>query len=149
MNGDPDLNQGVNPQNPAAAGAMDDNGQEAPRRLRRRRSFVASDVVRDADRIRARLADRFNDDDLPVLTEVVVEPDGRKTATGASTWASQVEQHLGAVLPGLLQSALADAGQRLQQQIEAEIAHSLRQFLSQHSVPETDQEPGSAVAADD
>jgi len=152
VNNDSDSINDVDPQNRKLDGDRDENRPESPRRLGRRRSFVAYDVAQNAERIRTRLARSFDDDDLPVLTDVAAEPDGDAIVAGvdAGTLTRLVEQRLNEVLPGLLQAALSDVGLRLQRQIEADIGQTLRQFLAQHSpAPAAGRETGPDAAAGD
>ncbi|HPP47576.1 MAG TPA: hypothetical protein PLF25_08780, partial [Accumulibacter sp.] len=127
MSEKPDLIERANLLIKAESGVLIQANPEALRQLRRRRSFIASDRATLAGQIRARLtSSQADDDDLPVLTEEVAAEDVDSATPGsdlspplASELAGMVEQRLAELLPGLVQTVLANSSRQLQQAIEA------------------------------
>jgi hypothetical protein len=127
--------------NPEAATAAGDR-RESSRRLRRRRSFIASNTPAEQP---AQLTppDRAADDeDLPVLTEVVSPAEAVPEATAAdidtglrpmlaANLADLVDRQLRNDLPALIEAALGDAAEPLQRGLATTIETALRDFLTQ------------------
>ena len=112
--------------------------RESSRRLRRRRSFIAS-----VDRpVKLTLPDRSGaeDEDLPVLTEVVSPAEALPEAkaadidTGlrqmlATDLADDVDRQLRNDLPGLIEAALCGAAEQLQRGLATTTAPAWHMFL--------------------
>ncbi len=108
---------------------------------RRKRSFVAAPRVIDLADKPATVASTLDDDDIPVLTEVVLpEPaeaavaeirsDGSLVATVAAEVVQAIEQQLAIELPMLIEAALLNAGEELRGGINTTIEVALRDFLA-------------------
>ena len=121
--------------------------------MRRRRSFVATldrrpppdettSAATDAgiDTTASALA-TTEDDDLPVLTEVVSAEaafaeeqadrfDETRVSLLAADMAHAIGQQLTSDLPGLIESALSDAGEQLRSGIGATMESALRDFIA-------------------
>ena len=126
----------------AEAGAADSDRREGSRALRRRRSFLASPAPTDAA---ARVADTpqpfGDDDDLPLLTDVVLPAElaplesletisARLRQALAATIEQLVEQHLRTELPALVDAALEHAADQLQRSLGAAVDAALRDSLA-------------------
>lgn len=113
--------------------------------MRRRRSFVATPVNKVVTEVASAPTPVIEDDDLPVLTEVVsadaavseavskAGPD-RFDETQLSLMATEIAhaigQQLTSELPSLLESALLNAGEELRAGITATMETVLRDFIA-------------------
>ncbi len=106
--------------------------------MRRRRSFVATPSAKGAN---SRLRTPVNDDDLPVLTEVVSAEaavseggpdrfDETQVLILASDIAYAIGQQLTDDLPTLLETALLTAGEELRAGITSTMETALRDFIA-------------------
>ncbi|WP_291995103.1 hypothetical protein [Candidatus Accumulibacter sp. ACC003] len=143
---------------PDAAAAIAER-RENPRQMRRRRSFLASATPSDAARFARRSGE---DDDLPVLTEVVLaepaEPEETVESIAASLrpglaadLAALLDRHLAAELPALLETASRNASEHLRQALQTTIASALRDFVGERGqleLPLESADASEAVAAD-
>ncbi|MCM8613076.1 hypothetical protein [Accumulibacter sp.] len=122
------------------AGATGAEPHGTPRHGRRRRSFVASTADRPA--IEGGTMAGGEDEDLPLLTEVVPPATGAATEVPAAVAASlrsrlagdlcqQLEQRLASETPVLIASTLDSAGVQLRRGITAAIVAVLDDFLAQ------------------
>lgn len=144
--------------------ALDLAGGDRPegrRRMRQRRSFVALAAVTDtADGERLRRPDG-DDDDVPVLTDVVLaapaapEEDEDRIAARlrtalAAELAELVDRQIASQLPALVEAALAKTADQVRQGMAATIAMALLDFQAQRGqlrlpLPEPDTgAPGEA-----
>lgn len=126
----------------ADAGAAGSERRGNQRHGRRRRSFVASTAERNDTEDGAAAATAGEDEDLPLLTEVVL-PAVDAAAAAPTTSADALrpllagelgrllEQRLASETPALIASALDSAGEQLRQGIAAAIAAALGDFLAQ------------------
>lgn len=115
---------------------------EGRRRMRQRRSFVALAAVTDtADSERLRQPDG-DDDDVPVLTDVVLaapaapEEDEDRIAARlrtalAAELAEVVDRQIANQLPALVEAALAQAAEQVRQGMAAAIETALLDFQTQ------------------
>jgi len=115
----------------ADAGAAGSDGRSNQRHGRRRRSFVASAAeLNGTEELPAAAGD---DDDLPLLTEVV-QPEMVTEALRpllAAELSHLLEQRLASETPALVSSALDVAATQLRQGILAAIAGALEDFVAQ------------------
>lgn len=108
--------------------------------MARRRSFVASPMRADRRLAPAQPTPPVDDDDLPVLTDIVLpapaEPAdlepmvARLRATLADDLADRVDRQLASDLPVLLEAALINAVEPLRQSLEATLRLALRNFVA-------------------
>ncbi|WP_300453725.1 hypothetical protein [Accumulibacter sp.] len=115
---------------------------ESRLQMSRRRSFVASPTRADRRLAPARpTPPASDDDDLPVLTDIVLpattEPGAnleplvaRLRATLADDLADMVARQLANDLPVLLEAALLNAAEPLRQSLEATLQLALRNFVA-------------------
>lgn len=107
--------------------------------LKKRRSFVATPGVRPPGP--ARTAPAADDDDLPVLTEVVSadaavsearteRSDDTQVTLLAAEIAHAFGQQLADNLPALLEAALLNAGEELRAGLTATMESALRDFIA-------------------
>ena len=124
----------------ADAGAAGSDRRANPRHGRRRRSFVASTAERNG--IEDGAAVCGEDDDLPLLTEVVLPvadadvgvPETLRDALRpllAGDLCRLLEQRLASEMPALIASALDSASCQLREGIAATMAAALGDFLAQ------------------
>lgn len=123
-----------------------ETGRGHSRRLQRRRSFVVSTMRADREQLVERLQKiRADDDDLPVLTDVIATTDvdvpalgnassvdNRQATALAMDLADQVNRQLADALPALLEEALAVAGEHLRQGVGTLMESVLRDFMAPH-----------------
>lgn len=128
------------------ADALGEAGRGHSRRLQRRRSFVVSTVRADRQQLVERLQKtRADDDDLPVLTDVIATTDVDVLAIGraspvadrqatvlAMDLADRVNRQLADALPALLDEALAMAGECLRQGVGVIVARVVHDFVVAH-----------------
>ena len=109
--------------------------------MRQRRSFVAKPARPPEINVASPPPVTSDDDDLPVLTEVVSadaavsdEPSERFDETEVSLLASDlthaIGQQLSFELPALLEAALLNAGEELRSGIDAIMESALRDFIA-------------------
>ncbi len=109
--------------------------------MRRRRTFVAARPRPPEVAVPPIPPQTTEDDDLPVLTEVVsadaagfTEPSERFDETQVSLLASDIAhsigQQLASELPRLLEAALLNAGEELRSGITATMESALRDFIA-------------------
>ncbi len=142
--------------NAEAAGVAGDR-REGPRRIGRRRSFIASTTPPETAAGAALPAPAASeDDDLPLLTEVVLpletipedsaeSIDARLRPGLAADLADRIARHLGNELPALLECALRQATEQVGQGIAATVETAMRDFLAQRGqlrlpLPDADSE---------
>ncbi|MBL8394949.1 MAG: hypothetical protein JNK99_09410 [Candidatus Accumulibacter sp.] len=127
--------------NPEAAGER----RESARHTRRRRSFVASTTQREAADLAAQVSSPGSEEeDLPLLTEVVLPPSDLAEARDepesvkailrpilTAELTSLLDCQLSSELPTLIESALQSAGEQLQHAINATITTAMRDFIAQ------------------
>ena len=125
----------------ADAELSDGERHEQPQRMPRRRSFVASATATDRPDATARRP-TASDDDLPVLTDVVLpaprdpEEDAQGIAAGlrstlAGDLADVIDRQLADQVPALLEATLVKATGELRLGLEATIRSALSDFLGQ------------------
>jgi len=106
---------------------------------RRRRNFVATPISRAAPAAMAKVA--LEDDDLPVLTEIVSAEaavsedrtdrfDETQVTLLASDIAHAIGQQLTDDMPSLLEAALLNAGEELRAGITSTMETALRDFIA-------------------
>lgn len=143
------------------SGAVRGERRNNPRPMRRRRSFLASinaDQVDSGQRFTRRGSD---DDDLPLLTDIVVAAEAEPETsvddiaadlrpTLAAELGQLIDRHLAAALPTLVELAVLEAAQHLRQGIEASIATAARDFVAQRGQLQLPlEEPSSEAGARD
>ncbi|WP_291990451.1 hypothetical protein [Candidatus Accumulibacter sp. ACC007] len=142
MADDEDLLDRANSLINADAGARRDEQTNSARPMRRRRSFLASADSDHVDGSRRFGHRGSEDDDLPLLTDVVVaveaEPEtsvddiaANLRPTLAAEFAELIDRHLAAALPALVEAATAEAAENLRHGIEASIATAASDFIAQ------------------
>lgn len=133
--------------------------RNSPRQMRRRRSFLASANPADDAERGARFASRNSeDDDLPLLTDVVaeVEPEPGVDDIAASLrpvlaveLSALIDRQLASALPLLVETAVYEAAMHLRQGIEANVAMAARDFVAQRGQLQLPlEEPASGEAAE-
>lgn len=138
----------------ADAGAAGSDHRDGSRRLRRRRSFLASTTPADSSASRTPATPSGEDeDDLPVLTEVVLpapevpaEDRARLRETLAAELAERLDQQLQSEMPVLVEAALLTATDHLQNGIAATIAAVLHDFIEQQTRQLIEEPAGSQPA---
>ena len=140
---DDDLLSRANSLIKADAGALRGERRESPRQVRRRRSFLASADPADTEDGGTRFPRRSSEeDDLPLLTDVVAAEDAEAAETAeeiaarlrpalAAEVAQIVGRSLEASLLTLVEAALVDASDRLRRDLEASLTTALRDFVAQ------------------
>lgn len=142
MANDEDLLSRANSLINADNGAGRGGRPSSPRPPRRRRSFLASPDSDHSDGGQRFPFGSSADDDLPLLTDVVVtaEPEPEPSVDDlaadlrpilATELAQLIDRHLAAALPALVEAAAAEAAEHLRQGIEASIAMAARDFVAQ------------------
>jgi hypothetical protein len=146
----------INPDSGATRGER----RQVPRQMRRRRSFLASTTSAEDAEGSTRLARRNSeDDDLPLLTDVVVDVEAEPETsiddiaadlrpTLAAELAQLIDRHLAASLPALIEAAVADAAEHLRGGIEASITMAAADFVAQRGqLPLPLDKPASSEAS--
>jgi len=125
------------------SGAARGERRQMPRQMRRRRSFLASTIsAEDAEGSTRRARRSSEDDDLPLLTDVVLSAEAEPEAsvddiaaglrpTLATELAQLIDRHLAASLPALVEAAAASAAEHLRRGIEASISIAAADFVAQ------------------
>ena len=142
MANDEDLLSRANSLINADNGAGRGGRPSSPRPMRRRRSFLASPDSDHSDGGQRFPFGSSADDDLPLLTDVVVtaEPEPEPSVDDlaadlrpilATELAQLIDRHLAAALPALVEAAAAEAAEHLRQGIEASIAMAAGDFVAQ------------------
>lgn len=142
MADDSDLIRRVDSLINAEAAAGGDRRHDS-RRLRRRRSFLASTTPADSSAgIAPAPSSGEDEDDLPVLTEVVLptpdipeENSARLRETLAADLAERLDRQLQSEMLTLVEAALLTATDYLQNGIAATIEAVLRDFIEQNGPP--------------
>jgi hypothetical protein len=162
MSDDGDLISRANSLINAEAGAAG-SGRENSLRMRRRRSFLASTKANDtADVLSLPVRATGDDDDLPVLTEVILAASTtskeRFVSHGnnlrpalAADLADHIDGQLSSELPTLIEGTLRNAAEQLRHEIDKVIATAMQDFLAERGqlrLPLEDRVTGDDTAAD-
>ncbi|MBK7675229.1 MAG: hypothetical protein IPJ27_11005 [Candidatus Accumulibacter sp.] len=162
MSDDSDLISRANSLINADAGTAG-SGREISRRMRRRRSFLASTIANDtADGLSPPARAGDDDDDLPVLTEVVlaarttseeefVNPRDNLRPALAADLAHHIDRQLSSELPMLIEVTLRNAAAQLRLGIDAVIETAVQDFLAERGqlrLPLEHRVTGEEAAAD-
>ena len=149
----------INPDSGATRGER----RQVPRQMRRRRSFLASTASAEDAEGSTRLAGRNSeDDDLPLLTDVVLGAEAEPEAsvddiaadlrpTLAAELTQLIDRHLAASLPALIEAAVANAAEHLRGGIKASITMAAADFVAQRGqlpLPLEEPESNATNAAD-